>query len=166
MPRNGHEKGLAQKVRESWQRHLTGRVGPRPTNSQAVVSAGSADYQTWESSEVEPAQENADLESILKQWQEEFEAAVAFLNEQLKRIFLPVKSLLPHELDDKVYEAVEAKSAVLRQLYASAAARIRTMVAEQIRLSVERESYPDTLEYLEGIHKQELEHARLAGQVP
>ena len=161
MPRFGPDKHLAQRVRESWQNHLIGRRGSE--SNAELLSEVDANHPAREVSASDFI-EHSDLASTLKQWEQEFEAAINFLFDEIKCIFRAEKVSFSHELDSRVYDAIESKAAALRQLYATTATRIRSHVAEEIRIGVERNSYPDTLEYIENIHKQELEHARIAGQ--
>jgi hypothetical protein len=166
MQRNRPERPLVQKVRESWQKRLSIRVdSERDMTGAEIDDVGPPDHSDFATHESNGSKKNLGLESILEQWVDEFEAAMTFLNDELRRIFRSVSEVLPHDLDDKVYFVVDGKHEDLRQLYNSAAMRIRNLVAEEIQIAVERETYPDTVEYIEGIHKQELEYARLAGQV-
>ena len=165
MPRN--EKNTAQKVRESWQKRLTGRLELEGRGSEIFITDNNEDVHLQDSlddsiSELQSPTSN--LSSLLTQWEQEFNVAINFLVDEIKRIFNSSAQPLPHDLDSKVLETVAAKAAVLRQLHAASVRRIRAQVAEDIRIAVERDSYPDTLEFVETIHKQELEHARLAGQ--
>ena len=169
MPRN--ENRMAQKVRDAWQKRLTGRLDLEGRRNEIfkvdkIEDAPDSLDNSISEMEMESSHVTSDLSSVLTQWEQEFEVAITFLIDEVKRIFSSSAPTLPHDLDSLVLDAIAAKVAVLRQLHATSVRRIRAQVAEDIRIAVERDSYPDTLEFVEKIHKQELEHARLAGQAP
>jgi hypothetical protein len=166
MPRN--ENHLAQKVRDAWQKRLSGRLELEGRGSEIVKAdtiEDAPDSLDDSISELQSSHVTSDLSSVLTQWEQEFEVAINFLIDEVKRIFSSSAPTLPHDLECLVLDAVTSKAAVLRQLHAGSVRRIRSQMAKDIRIAVERDSYPDTLEFVEKIHKQELEHARLAGQV-